>query len=58
VSSATYFSNLLEDKDGRLKIKLTLILILRVKLRLEGYSIWSAILIAPKIKKTGKLLGV
>jgi hypothetical protein len=36
VSSATYFSNLLEDKDGRLKIKLTLILILRVKLRLEG----------------------
>jgi hypothetical protein len=28
VSSATYFSNLLEDKDRRLKIKLTLSLIL------------------------------
>jgi hypothetical protein len=30
VSSATYFSNLLEDKDRRLKIKLTLSLVLRV----------------------------
>jgi hypothetical protein len=30
----TYFSNLLEDKDRRLKIKLTLSLILRVNLRL------------------------
>jgi hypothetical protein len=39
VSSATYFSNLLEDKDRRLKIKLTLSLILRVNLRLGGYSI-------------------
>jgi hypothetical protein len=39
VSSATYFSNLLEDKDRRLKIKLSLSLILRVNLRLEGYSI-------------------
>jgi hypothetical protein len=57
VSSATYFSNLLEDKDRRLKIKLTLSLILRVNLRLGGYSIWSASLIAPYIKKTGQLLG-
>jgi hypothetical protein len=48
--SATYFSNLLEDKDRRFKIKLTLSLILRVNLRLEGYSIWSASLIAPYIK--------
>jgi hypothetical protein len=39
VSSATYFSNLLEDKDRRLKIKLTLSVILRVNLRLGGYSI-------------------
>jgi hypothetical protein len=38
VSSATYFSNLLEEKDRRLKIKLTLSLILRVNLRLRGYS--------------------
>jgi hypothetical protein len=58
VSSATYFSNLLEDKDKRLKIKLTLSLILRVNLRLGCYSIWSASLIAPHIKKTGQLLGV
>jgi hypothetical protein len=36
VSSVTYFSILLEDKDRRLKIKLTLSLILRVKLRLGG----------------------
>jgi hypothetical protein len=57
VSSATYFSNLLKDKDRRLKIKLTLNLILRVNLRLGGYSIWSASLIAPHIKKTGQLLG-
>jgi hypothetical protein len=57
VSSATYFSNLLEDKDRRLKNKLTLSLILRVNLRLGGYSIWSASLIAPHIKKIGQLLG-
>jgi hypothetical protein len=56
VSSATYFSNLLEDKDRRLKIKLTLSLILRVNLRLGGYSIWSASLLAPHIKKVGQLL--
>jgi hypothetical protein len=36
VSSATYFSNLLEDKDKRLKNKLTLSLILRVNVRLGG----------------------
>jgi hypothetical protein len=52
VSSATYFSNMLEDKNRRLKIKLTLSLILRVNLRLGGYSIWSVSLIAPHIKKT------
>jgi hypothetical protein len=50
VSSVTYFSNMLEHKDRRLKIKLPLSLILRV------YSIWSASLIAPHIKKTGQLL--
>jgi hypothetical protein len=53
MSSVTYFSNLLEDKDRRFKIKLTLSLILRVNLRLGGYSICSASLIAPHIKKTG-----
>jgi hypothetical protein len=58
MSSATYFLNLLEDKDRRFKIKLTLNLILRVSLRLGGYSIWSASLIAPHIEKTGQLLGV
>jgi hypothetical protein len=57
VSSATYFPNLLEDKDTRLKIKLTLSLILRVNLSLEGYSIWNASSIAPHIKKAGQLLG-
>jgi hypothetical protein len=36
VSSATYFSNLLEEKDIRLKIELILSLILRVILRLGG----------------------
>jgi hypothetical protein len=51
VSSITYFSNLLEDKDRRLKIELTLSMILRVNLRLGGYSIWSASLIAPHIKE-------
>jgi hypothetical protein len=55
VSSATYFSNLLEDKDRRLKIELTLSLILRVSLRLGGYSIWSASLIAPHIKENNYL---
>jgi hypothetical protein len=39
MTSVTYFSNLLEDKNGRLKIKLTLNLILQVNLRLGGYSI-------------------
>jgi hypothetical protein len=57
VSSVTYFLNLLEDKDRRLKIKLTLSLILRVNLRLGGYSIWSVSLIAPHIKKTRQPLG-
>jgi hypothetical protein len=51
VSSATYFSNLLEDKVRRLKIKFTLSLILQVNLRLEGYFIWSASLNAPHIKE-------
>jgi hypothetical protein len=51
VSSMTYFSNLLEDKDRRLKTKLTLNLILRVNLRLGGYSIWNASSIAPHIKQ-------
>jgi hypothetical protein len=51
VSSVTYFSNLLEDKGRRLKTKLTLSLILRVNLRLGGYSIWSASSIAPHIKE-------
>jgi hypothetical protein len=39
VSAATYFLNLLEDEDTRLKTKLTLSLILRVNLRFEDYSI-------------------
>jgi hypothetical protein len=38
VSPVTYFSNLLEDKDKRLKTKLTVSLILRVNLRLEATS--------------------
>jgi hypothetical protein len=49
VSSATYFSNLLEDKDRRLKANLTLSLILRVNLRLRGHSIWSVS--SPQIKE-------
>jgi hypothetical protein len=47
----TYFSNLVEDIDRRLKIELTLSLILRVNLRLRGYSIWSASLITSHIKE-------
>jgi hypothetical protein len=46
----------LGDKDRRFKIKFTLSLILRVNLRLGGYSIWSASLIAPHIKNTEQLL--
>jgi hypothetical protein len=41
----------LKDKDRRLNIELTLILILWVNLRLGGYSIWSASIIAPYIKE-------
>jgi hypothetical protein len=51
VSSAIYFSNLLEDKDRRFKIELILSLILRVNLRLGSYSIWNASLITPYIKE-------
>jgi hypothetical protein len=51
------FSNMLEDKDKRFKIKLTLGPILQVNLDLGGYYIWSASLIAPHIKKTRQLLG-
>jgi hypothetical protein len=51
VSSMTYFLNLLEDKDRKFKTKLTLSLILRVNLRLGGYSIWSVSLIAPHRKE-------
>jgi hypothetical protein len=51
VSSTTYFSNLFEDSDGRFNTSLTLSLILRVNLRLEGYSIWSASSVAPPYKR-------
>jgi hypothetical protein len=51
MSSSTYFSNLLEDKDRRVKIELTLSMILQVNLRLGGYSIWSASLITPHTKE-------
>jgi hypothetical protein len=51
VSSPTYFSNLLKDKDRKVKTKLTFSLILRVNLRLGGYFIWSASGIAPHIKE-------
>jgi hypothetical protein len=51
VSSVIYFSNLLKDKGRRLKINLTLNLILRVNLRFRGYSIWSASSITPHIKE-------
>jgi hypothetical protein len=52
MSLVTYFSNLLEDKDRRFKAHLTLGMILEFNLRLGGYSIWIASLIAPHIKKT------
>jgi hypothetical protein len=45
------FFKFLEDKDRRFKTNLTLSLIFRFNLRLGGYSIWSASLIAPHIKK-------
>jgi hypothetical protein len=45
------FLKLLEDKDIRLKIELTLRLILRISLRLRGYAIWSGSLIASYIKE-------
>jgi hypothetical protein len=57
VSSMAYFLNFLEDKERRFKTKLTLSLILRFNLRLGGYSIWSASLIAPRIKEDLQTLG-
>jgi hypothetical protein len=42
----------IRTEDSR--FKLTLSLNLRVNIRLGGYSIWSASLIAPHIKKTGQ----
>jgi hypothetical protein len=51
VSSATYFSNLLEDKDRRFKANLTLGLIFQFNLRLGGYSVLNTSLIAPDIKE-------
>jgi hypothetical protein len=45
------FFEFLEDKSRRFKANLTLSLILRFNLRPGGYSIWSASLIAPHIKK-------
>jgi hypothetical protein len=48
------FFKFLEDKDGRFKTNLTLSLILRFNLRLEGYFIWSASLIAPRTKEDFK----
>jgi hypothetical protein len=47
----------LEDKERRFKTILTLNPILRFNLRLEGYSIWSVIFIAPHIKEDLKLFG-
>jgi hypothetical protein len=44
------FQIYLEYKDRRFMTYLTLSLILRLNLRLGGYSIWSAIFIAPHIK--------
>jgi hypothetical protein len=49
--SGAYFSNILEDKDRRVKNKLTPSQILRVNLSLKGYSIWSASSIALHIKE-------
>jgi hypothetical protein len=51
VSSTTYFLNIFEDMERRLKTKLTLSLILRVNLRLGHYSIWSANSITPHKKE-------
>ncbi|RLN00390.1 hypothetical protein C2845_PM06G29480 [Panicum miliaceum] len=45
------FFKFLEDKSRRFKTNLTLSLILRFKLRLGGYSIWSVSFIAPHIKE-------
>jgi hypothetical protein len=49
-----YFLNFWKIKIGRFK---TLNLILRLNLRLGGYSIWSATFIAPYIKEDLTLLG-
>jgi hypothetical protein len=51
VSSSIYFLNLLEYMERRFKTNLTLSLILRFNLRLGGYSMSSASLIAPHIKQ-------
>jgi hypothetical protein len=40
VSSMAYFSNFWKIRTRRFKTNLTLNLILRVSLRLRGYSIW------------------
>jgi hypothetical protein len=51
MSSTTYFSNLLEDKNRRFKTNLTLGLILRFNLILGGYYIRNTSLIEPRIKE-------
>jgi hypothetical protein len=50
VSSTVYFLNFWKISI-RFKTNLTLSLILRINLRLGGYSIWSASFIAPHIKE-------
>jgi hypothetical protein len=51
MSLMAYVLNSLEDKERRFKTNLILRLILRFNLRLRGYSLWSAIFIAPHIKE-------
>jgi hypothetical protein len=46
-----YFRIYLKIKKGRFKTNVTLSLILRFNLRLEGYSLWSAILQSHTIPK-------
>jgi hypothetical protein len=51
VINGLFFKFSWKIKTGRFKTNLTLSLILRFNLRLGGYSIWSASVIASHIKK-------
>jgi hypothetical protein len=57
IINGLFFKFIWKMKIKRFNTNLTLSLILRFNLRLSGYSIWSAIYIAPHVKEDLRLLG-